>query len=236
MGCGRGKKGVISVEASAASKAAHLYRYVPALARSPPDTQGATSPLPGDELPDSCVEAKRYPRLSAGRWARSSTSKTLFGRTRSRPAPKIYVLVHLVQEPRVVESASTCASARNAVKTPAHVVDRDQVRARVADSATAAADRRRLPSSTQGSTSKMPDAPSRSRRGAPQNRGVASRPPQAGRPPCNRGNPAEANTRLKALLSVLERFGPYHRILVVQRALGWRPDEFDSSATPARYR
>jgi hypothetical protein len=46
----------------------------------------------------------------------------------------------------------------------------------------------------------------------------------------------EANVRLTALLSVLERIRPYRRILVVQRALGWRPDKLGSSAMLAPYR
>jgi len=52
---------VVSVEALADSKSAHPYRHVPALARSLAEMQGATSPLPAGALPDSCVEAKRYP-------------------------------------------------------------------------------------------------------------------------------------------------------------------------------
>lgn len=110
MGCRRGKKGVVSVEALADSKAAHSYRHVPALARSLVDAQRAPSPLPEVALPDSCVEAKRYP-LAVRRTLGALLHEEAAIRTRSlSSSAEEYILVHPVQEPGVVESASTCAS------------------------------------------------------------------------------------------------------------------------------
>ena len=60
------RKGRNSIEASAVSKAAYPYRYVPALTWSPPDTQGATNRLTEDSLPNSCLRAKLYPLASRG--------------------------------------------------------------------------------------------------------------------------------------------------------------------------